>query len=560
MTRNLEHIALSSYESKSYSEVTHQEGFVSYGADNLFPQYLIDLYQSSPTHTALITSIAQMIYGEGFMPLDLDSRLAFDSWDMNDQLRKCCLDFKIQGGFALEVQWSLDRSRISNVSHLPFENLRACEVGEDEKVYQYKYSTDWKDDSVEVQTIHCFSPDYKDEWPTQVLYVKPFSPGSFYYPKPDYIGAINYVELEKEIGIYHINNIQNGLSPSFSIHFKNGIPPVEERNQIRNDIEAQMTGTKGAGKVWITYSDLPEQKPDFEPIPLSDADKQYQFLSEEVTSKIMIGHRVTNPMMFGVLVPGKLGGSTELEQSNQIFYDHVVDPMRKVVYESVVILLEASGLSSKMQFDKQKEEKTECSSHHVELDGAIDHLEEVGEDEDLEEWELIDSRPYNEATEGDHDALWEFASARVPSSNPSASSYQDSDLIKVRYTYAPKSVGNGATGKSRAFCSKMVSAGKVYRKEDIEAASKRAVNPGFGPYGSNTYDLFLFKGGPNCYHFWERRTYLKRNNSRISVNEARKMINKLPVDERADARIPTNAPRVARRPIDMPNQGYLKPR
>ena len=252
MKANLEHIALGTHQMKSSDEVVSNEGFIQYGSDNLFPQYLIGLYQSSPTHTALVTSIAQMVYGDGFMPHDLDSRLAFLSWDMADQLRKCCVDYKIQGGYALEIEWSLDRSTIANVSHLPFENLRACEVNDEEKVTHYKYSANWADSAVEAIDIHTFNPKYAKEFPTQVLYVKPFSPGSFYYPKPDYIGALNYVELEREIGIYHINNIHNGLSPSFSIHFKNGVPPIEERNAIRNEIESQMTGSKGAGKVWIT--------------------------------------------------------------------------------------------------------------------------------------------------------------------------------------------------------------------------------------------------------------------------------------------------------------------
>ena len=95
------------------------------------------------------------------------------------------------------------------------------------------------------------------------------------------------------------------MSPSFSIHFKNGIPPQEERNRIRMDIERQMSGASNAGKFIVTYSDDPERKPDFEPFQLSDAHNQYQFLSEEVTAKIMVGHRVTNPQMFGVAVPGK---------------------------------------------------------------------------------------------------------------------------------------------------------------------------------------------------------------------------------------------------------------
>ena len=615
MNTSLEHIALGQHQVKSYDEVPSSEGFISYGNDNLFPQYLLDLYQSSPTHTALITSIAQMVYGEGFIPVDLESKLAFQSWNMNDELRKCCFDFKIQGGFALEVQWSLDRSTIANVSHLPFENIRACEVGDDDKVKVYKYSTDWADTKVEIRTIHTFSSEYAKEFPSQIMYVKPFSPGSFYYPKPDYIGAIHYCEVEKNIGLYHINNIQNGLSPSFSIHFKNGIPPVEERNQIRNDIESQMTGAKGAGKVWITYSDLPEQKPDFEPIPLSDADKQYQFLSEEATSKIMIGHRVTNPMMFGVLVPGKLGGGDELVESNLLFLKHVIEPMRKVINEAIITLLAAAGLSTEVNvggeevaeanvsqsytgiqissaldvitrvgtgeltkdqavqilvsmlgFGLQQAETmfegiiagsialpNEQLAEQLNLDGAIDYLEGVGEDID-DDWELIDARPYDEDTEAAQDALWAFATARVPSSNPNGKSKQDGEFIKVRYRYAPDS---NTHDPQRSFCKKMMSAGKVYRIEDIMAASDRVVNPGFGPRGTNRYDILFYKGGPNCYHWWERRTYLKKNNKNITVNKARKIITSLPVNERAANRLPKNVRKVAQRPIDMPNHGYL---
>ena len=468
----------------------------------------------------------------------------------------------------MEIKWSLDRKTISNVSHLPFENIRACEVGEDEVVKTYKYSTDWSDNQAAKDSIHTFSPEYANDFPTQILYIKPFSPGSFYYPKPDYIGALNYVELEKEIGIYHINNIHNGLSPSFSIHFKNGIPPIEERNQIRNDIEAQMTGAKGAGKVWITYSDLPEQKPDFEPIPLSDADKQYQFLSEEVTSKIMIGHRVTNPMMFGVMVPGKLGGGTEMLASGDMFLEQVILPMREIIDEALESILTASGLDPQIMkvltdsevstVEKVVEDEVFPSEFaaHPSSEGT-DFLESVGEDVG-DDWELIDVRPYDAETEAIQDALWNFAS--VPKSTPSKKSEQDSSVIKVRYTYAPQGKGTGAKGESREFCKKMVSAAKVYRKEDIVAAGKMAVNPGFGPRGADTYDIFFYKGGPNCYHFWERRTYLKRNNEKIFVNEARRIISRLPVDERDAARMPTNPIEVARRPIDMPNQGYLKPR
>ena len=111
---------------------------------------------------------------------------------------------------------------------------------------------------------------------------------------------------------------------------------------------------------------------------------------------------------------------------------------------------------------------------------------------------------------------------------------------------------------------KMVDAGKVYRKEDIIAMGDKVVNDvsaggkGFGPKGDPTYDIWLYKGGARCHHFWMRKTFMSKKkglgvdaenpNAEISVNKARK----------AGAELQVNDELVAKRPVDMPNEGFLK--
>ena len=144
--------------------------------------------------------------------------------------------------------------------------------------------------------------------------------------------------------------------------------------------------------------------------------------------------------------------------------------------------------------------------------------------------------------------------------NPNAESEQDIALFKVRYQYAPLR----ASSNSREFCQKMVNAKKIYRKEDIERMSSQAVNAGFGVGGAATYDIWLYKGGARCHHFWMRKTYFRKrnpqgqflpeeglkNDKQVSVNEAR----------RAGFTPPVNDPKVATRPVDMPNEGFVNPR
>ena len=167
---------------------------------------------------------------------------------------------------------------------------------------------------------------------------------------------------------------------------------------------------------------------------------------------------------------------------------------------------------------------------------------------------MVDARKVDYEREDLYNAMWTFATPKVPSGKPQAKSEQDTELIKVRYAYMPKKTGiNG--NPSRDFCIKMVNAGdRVWRKEDIEFASDRATNPGWGPAGSDFYNIWFFKGGGSCQHFWERRTYLRRNNKRISVNEARRIIR-----ENQDTPLQVNSPNVARRPRDMDNRGFINP-
>lgn len=601
----MELLKLKEYQERSYEERPSNQGWVTYGDDNLFPQYLIDLYKSSATHNALCTSIAYMIFGDGVQADTLEARLKIEEWGLHDEVRKACLDLKIQGGFALEVVYSIDRTTISKVRHCPFENVRSAEVNDDEQVEFYYYSKDWSDKREEPQTVAAFNPEKSVEFPVQILYVKPFSPGSYYYPKPDYIGSIDYIELDKEIGKYHINNIKNGLAPSFTIHFKNGVPAQEERRRIRNDIERQLAGATNAGKFIVTYSDSPDRKPDFEPFPLSDADKQYQFLSEEVVAKIMVGHRVTSPMMFGVMVPGKLGGGLELKTAEEIFSQEVIDPYQMVVTEALVSIFNAANTPTSVTLYKPEAEEANVDisytgvqissavdiiakvgtgeltrpqavqllvamlgfdrdtanrmfdtsaeatelSEDIDLSDACDFLIEMGEEMD-DDWELIDARRVDYDEEDKMNALWNFA--KVPSGKPQAKSEQDNELVKVRYAYMPKVTGKNGN-PSRDFCQRMVNAGdRVWRKEDIDAASQRAVNPGWGPNGADTYDLWLYKGGGSCQHFWERRTYLRKNNKKISVTRARNILREAGLDP-----LPKNDPRVAKRPRDMANRGFL---
>jgi len=174
------------------------------------------------------------------------------------------------------------------------------------------------------------------------------------------------------------------------------------------------------------------------------------------------------------------------------------------------------------------------------IDDTADEFIMSGENEGdlMHEFELIceDKEAFN-IKEGQLNNIIELA--RTPFSTPKKKSEQDTSLFKVRYQYAGTKTGE------REFCRKVLKENRVYRWEDLESASKKVVNKGMGLKGANTYDIAKYKGGVYCKHFWQRKIYLRRNNKKIGVNEARRLINQLPPSERSDAKWVQNPKEVA---------------
>jgi hypothetical protein len=221
---------------------------------------------------------------------------------------------------------------------------------------------------------------------------------------------------------------------------------------------------------------------------------------------------------------------------------HVIRPKQEIILDGLMEIASVNGISLELEFIPLKSkaetvntpQPTKLSKEQPTL--TADPLIELGEEIDSEVWEEIDSIPASNEMELNEISL---SLAKTFSSSPNVTSEQDTELFKVRYGYA------GNKNPEREFCKKVINANKVYRKEDIVLAGSKVVNPGFGPRGADTYDLFLYKGGVNCNHFWERKIYLRRNNKSMTVAQARKLILELDPKDRPKAKWQENDPLVA---------------
>ena len=551
------------------------KAWIEYGKNNDYFTYLIDRCNGSAISSAIISSVSDQIYGEGLSATD-SAKKPLDYAKMRtifkgEDIRRVSGDLKKLGMGAFNVIWNKGRTQVLRAKHIPMQNLRP-EKATDGEIKGWYYSDNWieyRKAAYKPKRIETFT-GAKGEV-SQMLVIAPYSAGFFYFSPVDYVGCLPWSEIDEEIANYHKTNIQNGFSPTMLVNFNNGLPTEDEQNKIERSIESKLVGT--GGKKWLTsWNDDQSTATTIETIPISEASEQYKFLSEEVTQKILIGHKVTSPMLFGIKDSTGLGNNAdEIKTASQLFDNTVIRPKQNMIIEAVESVLAVNGIildlfiktiqpieftetedlnieetekatGVKMCENFSKEDEKEDFKIATELIG-------LGEELSSDEWELIGDE---DAEEHEELQAYEFASTGV--ARPNSKSEQDAKIngfnYKVRYMYEPERVGSN----SREFCKKMVNAKKLYRKEDIIMMGEKNVNKGWAAKGELTYSIWKFKGGGACHHKWRRKTFksLKGIDTKsplaptISTNKS----------DKEGYRI-RNDKNVAMKPIDMTNKGFL---
>ncbi len=346
-------VNLASYSKPEIKE-RHNQQWIEYGDDNNYFSYLIDRYNGSPTNNAAINGIAEMIYGKGLEAIDSEkNKEDYDEMKKlfsKDCMKKICYDYKMMGQAALQIIYSKDRSRIAQVEHIPVEMLRAEVVDKQGVINAYYYSKDWSE--INYKTKPKRIPAYgTSKAALEILYIKPYRAGFYYYSPVDYQGGLQYADLEEEIANYHINNIQNGLAPSMLINFNNGVPTEEQRAMIEQNIQDKFSGSSNAGRFILAFNDSKELSASIDPVILSDAHEQYKFLSDESMRKVMVSHRIVSPMLVGIKDNTGLGNNAEELQTASILMDNtVIRPMQVTILDELDKILMYNGIELDIYF------------------------------------------------------------------------------------------------------------------------------------------------------------------------------------------------------------------
>jgi hypothetical protein len=526
-TPNIHVLSLAQYEKPQISESKKGE-WVQYGENNNYYKFLIERYANSTTNNAVINGISRLIYGKGLSALDAARKpneyAQFITMFKAEEVRKFVTDLKMLGQCAIQITYK--GKLVDKVTHLPIQNLCPEKCDKDGKINRWYYSDNWND-------IKDFPPTPIDVFGNganrEVLIVQPYSVGMKYFSNVDYQGGLPYATLEEEIAQYLITETQNSFSGTKVVNVNGGRYTDEQQDEISAKINSKLTGSKGQ-KVIVAFNESAELSTKVEDIPLNDAPEHYQYLSTESRDKILLSHNVTSPLIFGIITgTGFSSNSDELKTGFTIFDNTIIRNFQDILIDAFNRILAVNEISLKLYFktlnpfESKIEEVQDVADSETTLStqkSVLEQILESCENDTQEGWKVIDERDVELEDEDELNNHINKLNNNVKLSlvdkivnlvstgtaRPTAISAQDKlvkeKYFKVRYKY----VGNPSP--DREFCSKMLSANKLYRKEDIDRMSSEVVNKGFGEFGADKYDIFKFKGGARCHHKWSRVTMM----------------------------------------------------
>ena len=596
---NLNLVKLSHYNIPHLVEKSNQD-WISFGDDNLYPNYILELFLGSAINGALIKSIGAMIYGEGLAATNVDestdtkesylrlTELLHNSDD--DVLKDLAMDLKLFGGCYVNIIWSRDRSRIAKMKHIPAQYIRSGKMIDGE-IDTYYYSADWskaKKQEYRPRPYAAFNTDDRTQ-ASQILMIRDKNPALFYGFAPDYVAATDWIQMELEIAQFHLSNITSGMTPSMHVGFSNGVPTEEERRTIERQLNSKFAGSGNAGKILITFNDGKETAPVIEPIQMNDAQSAWEGMSKQAVNQILAGHRVTSPILFGIRTEGGgLGNNAdELRDAFSLFNNTVVVPFQNTLLKGLGKIFKINDINLDLYFKtlkpadfidlevtKTQSEEEQEKEGVTKEDGADDFVEMSdddlnlvfeelqGEQIDLEKWEVVD-----EQDEGVIEDYEDWAKQLIKEnkkdkfadeirSKEDLPSQLDKSFYRVRFKYIKKS--RKPSKSTRTFCKNMMrlsKAGFVYRLEDIDKASREGVNKQLGHKG-RAYDLFRFKGGVYCRHAWKVILYRLKDGTELRDAESMDDYTKTDSIPKTYKPRPRGIKDAVIAPENMPNRGH----
>jgi len=344
--KNVAMLSFSTMQMPTFKD-NKSKGFVEFGKNNDFPNQLLRLYEEHSEHAAIVGSKSNYLFGEGFKAKDelqqpfLEQFLAkanrYEDWyDLNNRIK---VDLELFNACYFQVITDFT-GKPKEFYHLSYAS---CRVSKDKNTLFYK--DNWLDNKEEFSTYEEYNPTLNKVgvFFIRFEYYKPTANTlESVYPLPQYIGCIKDISTDIDISTFNNNYVANGFSAGTLITFFNGEPTADQKREIKKSLLNTHSSPDKAGSIVINYANKDGQAAQITALNVDDLDKKFEFTSKRALEKILRGHNVTNPELFGVKTEGQLGTRVSLKESYELMINTYTKPRQGIwikFYEDLITLV-----------------------------------------------------------------------------------------------------------------------------------------------------------------------------------------------------------------------------
>lgn len=333
--------------SKPYINETSNSRWVPFGEDNLYPYILLDMYQSSPFHSAVIEYKTRVLLSGGLEitgpSSTLEEKLALEKVKLQlnkDYIERLTKEYLIHQRLCFFVKHTSDtKSHVELIGAEKVRNTNPDKIDSN----GYFVSKDWR--KRRGSGIEKYYPAYdrfaKDE-DIQVKVFQSTSPGQDVYAIPSYSTAANWIWLDGQIAFFQKQNMENSINPSAIIKLYQTFASDEEERDFVHGLQNNFASARNTGKTMVFVANSKETAPDIEIMEANKLDRAFSLVQTNIVSNVAYAHLI-NPVLMGIQTSGKLGVTQELLDSFLIFNNIYIKPIQEKMSEYLTELIKIQG-------------------------------------------------------------------------------------------------------------------------------------------------------------------------------------------------------------------------
>lgn len=336
-------------------EKIHTKGYISFGLDNLLPQFLNDMYHSSPLHSSICNYKKLSVVGEG-VETNTDSLKGMEKVEYTQMMNffdgdksveeiidQITLDWVVQSSIAFKIEWNEDFTKVIKRHRLAPESVRTGRTDGD-RILSFYYCADWRmpnANNAKIEEYPAF--DIKDKTNRcQIIRFGQPTPGLRYYSLPSYFPGLNSMKTDAQIPNYQRATLKNGAFASFMITHTMGQPTEEQQDLYLTKFKQFYEGTDNANKAFHTFVDGKDNAPVIESLANNNNDTRFLEMQMSAQRSIFFAHSVA-PIILGYTTSG-LGSGMEAEAAFVEFHKNFVRPTRKIIEAIINKFFKINGL------------------------------------------------------------------------------------------------------------------------------------------------------------------------------------------------------------------------